>query len=104
MFRKTCNFTFSTFCPPHRKRGERGQVPKIVIGHPLIAKPCPSNRSAERNIYNIPIHKTSRYKSSVLYRTIKTWNDIPTKIKTTDSNFKKTLQTYITKIKYPPEV
>ena len=81
-----------------------GKMPKKISEDYTKLQPCPSNRSAERNIYNIPIHKTSRYKSSVLYRTIKTWNDIPIKIKTTDSNFKKTLQTYITKTKYPPEV
>ena len=46
-------------------------MPKKISEDYTKLQPCPSNRSAERNIYNIPIHKTSRYKSSVLYRTIK---------------------------------
>ena len=46
--------------------------------------PSCDTRQAQTGRLNIPKHRTVAYESSPLYRTIKTWNDIPTNIETND--------------------
>ena len=55
--------------------------------------PKGNTRSAKRQIINYPRHKTSLYEKSPLYRTITTWNQIPTELKTAPATtFKKQVQ------------
>ena len=42
-------------------------------------------RQAQTGKLNIPKHRTVAYENSPLYRTIKTWNDIPSNIETNDA-------------------
>ena len=81
-----------------------GKMPKNITEEYRKLKSHTNNRSAAKNILNIPIHKTSRFKSSVLYRSVKTWNEIPTEIKKKEetTTFKKSLQSHITNMKYNP--
>ena len=67
---------------------EKRQIHEGVFAHKILSgkmplnlteeyenlKPRLQNRSADKGILNIPIHKTTRFESSVLYRTVKTWN------------------------------
>ena len=57
--------------------------------------PTGNTRSATRLVLNYPKHKTTLYERSPLYRTITTWNKLPTEIKTTPAeSFKKQVQKY----------
>ena len=61
-----------------------------------------NNRSAERMILAIPKHKTEKFKSSPIYRTLKTWNSVPLNLKKTDTPaFKKSYQSYLQKAEKP---
>ena len=81
-----------------------GNMPKNLTEEYKKLQPRLNHRSADKSILNIPVHKTSRFKSSVLYRTVKTWNEINIDIKKKDtSTFKKTLQSHITESKYKPD-
>ena len=63
--------------------------------------PKGNTRSATRQVLNYPKHKTALYERSPLYRTITTWNKLPTEVKTTPAeNFKKQVQKYKTNCKY----
>ena len=59
-----------------------------------------SNRSAQNGDLKIPKHKTTIYEKSVLYRTIKTWNNTKVAIRNEETGiFKKKLQaTYVLEI------
>ena len=53
-------------------------------------------RQAQKGRLKIPEHRTTAFKKSPLYRTIKTWNEIPTTINTNDATkFKKAYQNYL---------
>ena len=52
-----------------------------------------NNRSAEKGTLNIPIHKTSKFENSVLFRTVKAWNNTSSEIRTDETHiFKRKLQ------------
>ena len=54
------------------------------------------SRQAQKGKLTIPKHRTTAFKKSPLYRTIKIWNEIPTSISTSDATkFKKAYQTYL---------
>lgn len=79
----------------------KGKKPKNLTEEYEKLQPRLNHRSADKSILNIPAHKTSKFKSSVLYRTIKTWNEINVERKKEDtSTFKKSLQSHMTKSKY----
>ena len=79
----------------------KGTMPKNLTEEYKNLQPRLNLRSADKNTLNIPPHKTSKFKSCVLYRTIKTWNGINTDIKKEEtSTFKKSLQSHVTKNKY----
>ena len=62
---------------------------------------CSNHRAATKGTLNIPIHKTTKFKSSVLYRTVKTWNDISGDMKKKKQNsFKTSLQADVIHKKY----
>ena len=78
-----------------------GKMPKNITEDYNKLQPRLNHRSAENMILNIPAHKTSKYENSVLYRSVKTWNQLPTELKNEDtSTFKKKLQTHVTNMKY----
>ena len=52
--------------------------------------PKTSTRSAKLGKLNLPKHTTTKFESSPLYRTIKTWNSIPSHIPKTDVKIHKT--------------
>ena len=58
--------------------------------------PSCDTRQAQTGKLNIPKHRTAGYENSPLYRTIKTWNDIPSNIETNDPRtLKKQYQNYL---------
>ena len=58
--------------------------------------PSCDTRQAQTGRLNIPKHRTVAYESSPLYRTIKTWNDIPANIETNDpTTLKKQYQKHL---------
>ena len=78
-----------------------GKMPKNITEDYHKLQPRLNHRSAENMILNIPAHKTSKYENSVLYRSVKTWNQLPTELKNEDtSTFKKKLQSHVTNMKY----
>ena len=82
-----------------------GTMPKNITKDYKQLKPRLNLRSSNKCTLNIPVHKTSKFESSVLYRTVKTWNEIdPAQKQEETSNFKKALQSQIqmTKKKYNP--
>ena len=57
--------------------------------------PTGKTRAATKQTINYPKHKTSLYEKSPLYRTITTWNKIPTEIKSKPATtFKKCFQKF----------
>ena len=62
-------------------KGLSGKLPTAINREYQQHISLKCNRSANRRILTIPIHKTERFKNSPLYRTIKTWNNIPQHIK-----------------------
>ena len=77
-------------------KGLNGKLPKTITKQYQEQLSLKQNRSAERRILIIPKHKTEHFKSSPLYRTVKTWNAIPPQIKEAEiSTFKQKYQTYI---------
>ena len=54
-----------------------------------------NTRAAAKQTLNYPKHKTTLYERSPLYRSIITWNNLPTPLRTTTaSTFKKEVQKY----------
>ena len=63
--------------------------------------PTGNTRSAKNQVINYPKHKTALYERSPLYRSITTWNKLPTELKTTSAQeFKKQVQKYEIKNMY----
>ena len=78
-----------------------GTQPEEVTKKYKELMPKGNTRSATRQILNYPKHKTALYERSPLYRTITTWNKLPTEIKTTPAqSFKKQVQKYKTNCIY----
>ena len=86
---------------------EKRKIHEAVYTHKILAGKMPKNitkdynelnsrlnhRSTEKSVLNIPIHKSSRYENSVLYRTVKTWNAIDPELKKKETpSFKRSLQ------------
>ena len=58
--------------------------------------PNEKTRQAEQGKLNLPKHRTTKYEKSPLYRTIKTWNNIPESISENQPNLlKRKYQTYL---------
>ena len=89
------------------KLEEKRQIHEAVFTHKVLSGNMPkhltedykklqsrcNNRSADNATLNIPIHKTSRYENSVLYRTIKAWNNTNIDIRNDPTHlFKQKLQ------------
>ena len=75
-----------------------GKQPIAIIKEYQQYKSLKNNRSAERLVLTIPKHKTENFKNSPIYRTIKTWNDVPQQLKHTEnSDFKRRYQSYLHK-------
>ena len=94
---------------------EKRNIHEAVFTHKVIAGKMPTNltedyeklksrlnnRSAGKGTLNIPTHKTTRYESSILYRSVKAWNKTDESIRDTDTHiFKRHLQTATTQLKY----
>ena len=78
-----------------------GKMPKNITEDYKKLKSYGNNRSAENGNLKIPKHKTTKYENSLLYRTVKTWNDTKANIRTeTTSSFKKKLQATYTSAKF----
>ena len=76
-------------------------MPKNITEDYKKLKSYGNNRSAENGNLKIPKHKTTKYENSLLYRTVKTWNDTKAKLRTeTTSSFKKKLQATYTSAKF----
>ena len=77
-------------------KGLNNQLPSSICKQYESFKPDTNNRSSTKQMLSIPTHKTERFKSSPLYRTIQTWNSIPQKIKEIENTdtFKKSFQKY----------
>ena len=73
-----------------------GKLPTAIMRQYKNQQSLVNNRSAENKMLNIPKHKTEQYKNSPLYRTITTWNSIPTEIKKIEntSTFKRKYQAH----------
>ena len=83
---------------------ERRKVHEAVFTHKALTKnssrnlheeyskytPKTSTRSAKLGKLNLPKHTTTKFENSPLYRTIKTWNSIPSHIPKTDVKIHKT--------------
>ena len=58
--------------------------------------PTTNTRYAQAGKLTVPKHKTSKYENSPLYRTIRTWNNIPSSIpKDNPKTFKQQYQTHL---------
>ena len=77
-----------------------GKMPENIINEYNKLRSFGSNRSAQNGDLKIPKHKTTIYEKSVLYRTIKTWNNTKVAIRNEETGiFKKKLQaTYVLEI------
>ena len=70
-----------------------GRQPAATISSYQKHLSLKNNRTAEKKILSIPKHKTENFKNSPIYRTIKTWNNIPQELKVEENiNFKSRLQ------------
>ena len=78
-------------------KGLNNRLPPSICRQYEQQKSLKNNRSAEKQILTIPIHKTERYKHCPLYRTIKIWNSIPLHIKEIEesSTFKRNYQKHL---------
>ena len=77
-----------------------GKMPNNLTEEYKKLHPRLNHRSATEGTLNIPIHKTSKYENSVLYRTVKSWNNTNVNIRKEETSiFKKKLQaTYVANI------
>ena len=97
------------------KLEEKRRIHEAVFTHKVLADKMPkditkdyqkllprsTNRSADDATLNIPIHRTSKFEKSVLYRTVTSWNNTNTDIRHEEThNFKRKLQTMITEQRY----
>ena len=72
-----------------------GRQPTAIISEYQQYRSLKNNRSADRKILTIPKHKTENFKNSPIYRTIKTWNNMPQELKEAENtNFKARCQKY----------
>ena len=78
------------------QKGITGKLPKAITREYEEHRSLKNNRSANKGILSIPVHKTEHFKNSPLYRTITTWNSIPQCIKETETTttFKNKYQQY----------
>ena len=78
-----------------------GTQPEEVTKKYKELVPKGNTRSTTRQVLNYSKHKTALYERSSLYRTITTWNKLPTEVKTTPAqSFKKQVQKYKTNCIY----
>ena len=78
-----------------------GKMPRTLTEEYTKLQPQTNTRSANKMTLNIPIHKSSKYQNSILYRTVKAWNDTSSDIRTEEAHiFKQKLQTLMTRKKY----
>ena len=78
-----------------------GKMPTNITEEYNKLKPRLNNRSAENGTLNIPKHKTTRFQSSLLYRSVKSWNNTDATMRPEETHlFKRHLQTATTKLKY----
>ena len=98
------------------KLHQRRAIHESVFIHKIMLSKTPANlyeqyrkyffksntRATEKGLMKIPKHKSSKFKKSPLYRTIKSWNDTPTDIpKDNIKKHKTTLQNLMIKTTYP---
>jgi hypothetical protein len=85
------------------QKGLSGKLPAAITRQYQQHLPHMQNRSADRKILVIPKHNTEKFKSSPLYRTIKTWNNTPQEIKEAGTTtFKKKYQAHLQQTIYKP--
>ena len=97
---------------------QRRTVHEVVFAHKVLKEKIPLNiyniyqnhfsksttRFAKQNKLRLPIHKTTKFERSPLYRTISAWNNTPTHIpKENVQTHKKLLQKYLIKEIYGTE-
>ena len=93
---------------------EKRNIHEAVFAHKALTGKMPHNltgyidllshedmRSAQKGNLKIPKHKKTQYESSVLYRTVKSWNKTDASIRTEEtSKFKKELQKTMVTLKH----
>ena len=79
--------------------GLSGKLPTSTYREYAQTRSLKQNRSAERAILTIPIHRNEQFKNSPIYRTINTWNSILQQIKEleTTTTFKNAYQNHLKK-------
>ena len=80
-------------------KGLHNKLPRSICQQYEELKPQTQYRSSKQDLLKIPIHKTEKFKSSNIYRTVQTWNSIPFSIKQIEnsSTFKINYQKYLQK-------
>lgn len=81
----------------HKALNEK--LPKEIVQQYKSCEPIKHLRSSKFHTLNIPKHNTEHYKRGPLYRTLKTWNSVPEKLRSdiTTTTFKKNYQSYLIK-------
>ena len=80
-----------------------GKMPRNITEEYTKLKPRSNNRSVERGTLNIPVHNSTKFENSVLFRTVKAWNATSIEIRPEETHiFKHKLQTLTTRRKYNP--
>ena len=70
-----------------------GKMPRNITADYKKLQPQTTNRAAENGTLNIPLHRTSKFQNSVLYRTVKAWNSTSPEIRKEKTHiFKRKLQ------------
>ena len=78
------------------------QNPKNISDEFLKLKPTSNTRHASRGKLNLPVHSTSKYAASPLYRTIMSWNAVPITLATDNiKTLKKQFQKHLIDTSYP---
>ena len=74
-----------------------GKLPNEITNQYNSHKQKQNPRTCKLATLNVPMHTAEQYKNGPMYRTIKTWNNIPEELRSeeTTSAFKKKYQTYL---------
>ena len=78
-------------------------MPKSLTEKYTKLKPRSNNWSVDSGTLNIPVHNSTKFENSVLYRTVKAWNATSTEIRLEETHtLKHILQALTTRRKYNP--
>ena len=80
------------------------KLPDEAISHYTSLESRKNLRSSKNRTLNIPKHTTDQYQRGPLFRTVKTWNSVPTELRSDDittTTFKKKYQSHLTQSPTP---